>query len=104
MTMNCAGINMKVRGVKFSATTEDGQIVTNFFWLDEAGKIVNTVKIPTRLNTELEKILSEGFTTELGFRQAGDGLLFLEALRYRYTGSYFRASGAGESGERIIWR
>jgi hypothetical protein len=83
---------MTFRGVKFLATTDDGQIVTNFFWLNAAGEIVNMVKVPTRLNAELERILRQGFTTELGFRQAADGLLFLEALRFRFTGSYFRAS------------
>lgn len=82
---------MKFLGVRFLETTAEGQILTDILYLD-SGKTLHRNVARSRFSAEIADILKSGYTHANRLLTADMGEVFLRHLKFRYSGSYFRAS------------
>jgi hypothetical protein len=79
------------KGVRFFETRDSGQVVINIIYLIGDELRIQVLE-PSRFGEELQGLIDHGFTTCIGSHSSSRPTHFLEGLRYRYSGAYFRAS------------
>ena len=83
---------MLVAIVKCFGTFSDGQKLVNILILRN-GFIENRTVSETHFSEDLDDILMNGYKISESELLKSHNEKFLENLKFRYTGSYFRASG-----------
>ena len=92
-----------VKAVRCFETTENGQQLTNIIYSKD-GQLINRVVTSSPITHEINQIIKEGYLHP----QTGKDISpqnheeFLNGLKYRFTGAYYRCSDVEEIDESEV--